>query len=523
MAVNTNPGRSAKLGGESSESGPLEVSTGAAPEGTPAALTDGASADHSGNSAPVDPALRSLQDLERRSRWLLNPRLWGAIAAIGLIGGGVAWWTMGRSRGVPLGIVAGQPSPTEDWSALTVVVQPEDVVQRIDASGTVQPVASVNLSPKLAGRLIALFVREGDRVERGQTIAKMDDSELQVQAARARASVARSRAALAELRAGNRSEDIAEARARVGRARADLTSAQARLTLAQERRRRNEYLFNEGAIGRDAFDATVQEERSALADRDRAAAAIREVEAGLERQEQGPREEAIARAMADVAEAQAALNLIEVQIADTVIRAPFSGIIAQKYAEPGSFVTPTTAASTGSGATSTSIASLANGLEVLAQVPEVDIGRITIGQPVEIQADAYPDRQFQGRVKTIAPTAVKERDVTSFYVRVDILTGLDVLRSGMNADLTFLGERLNQAIAIPAVAIVTIEGETGVLLTGPDGQPKFQPVVLGASLENRIQVLEGVRAGDRVFTELPPGKRLEDYSPRLNDQRRGRR
>lgn len=503
MAVDTNPDRSAPSEVAPSGALPLEMS----------------GENGRAIAAPVEDPARSLRAWERRSRWIFSPWLWGAIAAVALVGGGVVWWSA-RSRGLPLGLTAGQPAPVADWSALTVVVQPEDVVQRIDASGTVQPVASVNLSPKLAGRLMALFVKEGDRVERGQTIAKMDDSELQVQAARARATVARSRATLAELRAGNRSEDIAEAQARVGRARADLTSAQARLALAQERRRRNEYLFNEGAIGRDAFDATVQEERSAQADRDRAQAAIREVEAGLERQEQGPRDEAIARAMADLAETQATLDLIEIQIADTVIRAPFSGIIAQKYAEPGSFVTPTTAASTGSGATSTSIASLANGLEVLAQVPEADIGRITIGQTVEIKADAYPDRQFQGRVKTIAPTAVKERDVTSFYVRVQIVTGLDVLRAGMNADLTFLGERLDQAIAIPAVAIVTIEGETGVLLAGPDGQPKFQPVELGASLENQIQVLRGVTAGDRVFTELPPGKKLEDYSPRLNDQRR---
>ena len=463
---------------------------------------------------PPDPVTQSIESLERRSRWIFRPWLWGAVGAIAIVAGAAVWMS---NRG------PSTPAAIENWQALTVTATPENLVQRIDASGTIQAIATVNLSPKLAGRLVELFVKEGDRVAEGQTIARMDDSELQVQAARARAVVARARASLAELRAGNRSEDIAEAKARVERARADLKSTQARLGLAVQRRERNEFLVGEGAVERDRLDGAIQEERSAAADRDRAVAAVNEAEEGLRRQQSGPREEAIARGIADLAEAQASLDLIETQIADTIVRAPFAGTIAQKYADPGSFVTPTTAASTGSGATSTSIASLARGLEVLAQVPEVDIGRIRINQSVEIAADAFADRPFRGRVKTIAPTAVRERDVTSFYVRVELLTGLDVLRSGMNADLTFLGERLDGAIAIPAVAVVTIDGETGVLVAGANGVPTFRSVELGAALENRIQVLKGVQAGDRVFTELPPGKNVEDYSPQLNDRRRSGR
>jgi HlyD family secretion protein len=88
----------------------------------------------------------------------------------------------------------------------------------------------------------------------------------------------------------------------------------------------------------------------------------------------------------------------------------------------------------------------------------VDVGQIKPGQSVEIVADAFPDKVFKGRVQRVAPEAVKEQNVTSFQVRVTLLTGQQELRSGMNVDLTFLGEQLSNALVVPTVAIVTQEG-----------------------------------------------------------------
>ncbi|MFN5965478.1 MAG: HlyD family efflux transporter periplasmic adaptor subunit, partial [Pseudanabaena sp.] len=98
----------------------------------------------------------------------------------------------------------------------------------------------------------------------------------------------------------------------------------------------------------------------------------------------GSRGEDIAQAEAQLAQAIAGIRLIEVQIEDTIIRAPFAGIITQKYANAGAFVTPTTTASSTNSSTSTSIVAIANGLEIIAKVPEVDISQIRIGQEVEI-------------------------------------------------------------------------------------------------------------------------------------------
>lgn len=445
-----------------------------------------------------DITLDTVGQLERRSRRLFWPLIGVATVTIA----GAAVWGMVQLRQ--------PPAPKVDPLAnLTVPVKSEDLTVKIDASGTIRPIQTVNLSPKTSGRLLELYVQQGDRVQKGQIVARMDAAELQSQLARAKAGVARAQARLLEVQRGNRPEEVAEAEARVARARADVASVQARLNLAQERLERNRLLADEGVIQRDRLDGFVQEERSAQADVDRAKALLVEAQKGRDRIRSGSRAEDIAAARADLAEARAQVTLVQTQLNDTIVRAPFGGFISQKYAEPGSFVTPTTSASSGSGATSTSIAALARGLEVLARVPEVDIRLVSLGQTVEIAADAYPDRVFQGRVKLVAPEAIRERDVTSFEVRVAIVSGLDVLRSGMNVDLVFVGDRLPQAIVVPTVAVVTNRGQAGVLVPNSERKPVFLPVTLGPSLGDRVQVLQGLKPGDRVFTDLPPGTTLE--------------
>jgi HlyD family secretion protein len=536
-------------------------------------------------------------------------------------------------------------------AAMTVPVEAQNLTVRITSSGTVQPVQRVNLSPKGSGRIAELFVEQGDRVQAGQIVARMESLDVEAQLAQAKAREASIRAKLAKIEAGNRAEDIASARARLDQAqatlaqlqagsrveevagararlqqtqaglqqlragsrveevsqgRARLAQAQARLADAQtgslrqeiaqaqtqiesskaqaeltaQRVQRNRPLVQEGAIAQDKLDELIKEDRTAQAkvtetqkrlqqlqesrqsqiqqlqaaleveqqglkqlkngtrseeitkaeaevaeaksklaqtqngsrpeEIAKAQAAVAEAKSQLAVQENGARPEEIASAKADLAEAQAQVRYQEVQLDDTKVRAPFAGVITQRYAIQGAFVTPATSASDATSATSTSIVALARDVEVLAKVPEADISQIKPGQVVEIVADAYPDKVFKGRVKLIAPEAVKERDVTLFQVRVAIDTGKDFLQSGMNVDLKFVGQKLSNALVVPTVAIVTNKGQTGVLVPDEKQQPKFKPVTVGSTIGNKIQILEGAKAGDRVFTELPAGKKLED-------------
>ena len=228
-----------------------------------------------------------------------------------------------------------------------------------------------------------------------------------------------------------------------------------------------------------------------------------EARQALRQLQNGTRPEEIVQAEAAVAASVGQLKVVQVQLEDTMIRAPFSGIVTQKYATEGAFVTPTTSASSTASATSTSIVAIARGVEIVAEVPEVDVGQIKQGQPVEIVADAYPDQVFKGHVRLIAPEAVVEQNVTSFQVRVAIDTGKKELRSGMNVDVTFLGETLQGALMVPTVAIVTEEGKTGVLIPDEQDKAEFRPVTIGPSIQDQTQVLSGLEEGDRVFIDLP--------------------
>ncbi len=382
-----------------------------------------------------------------------------------------------------------QNQQKQNISDLTVAVESKSLNLRIRASGIVQPIETVNLSPKVAGQLAELFVAQGDRISKGQIIAKMDSRSIQTQIAQAQANLANAQANLEKLKTGSRLEEIAAAKAR-------LESAKARANLSRTRLERNKDLANQGVITRDRLDELFADQKATTAN-------VLEQQRQLEQLQNGTRPEDIAQAIAQVQEAKARLDAVKVQLDDTIIRSPFNGIITQKFSNVGAFVTPTTSASAVGSGSSTSIVSAASGLEILAKVPEVDIAKIEIGQKVEIVADAFPDQTFTGEVRLIAPEAVIEQNVTSFQVRVRLTSGLQELKSGMNTNLIFVGSKINNALIVPTVAIATEKGQPGLYIPDQNQKPKFQPITIGTTIDNQTQILSGVNSGDLVFIKLP--------------------
>ena len=440
-----------------------------------------------------------------------------------------------------------QGTRKEDITQLTVPVEAKNVTLRITTSGKVVPVQSVNISPKNPGTLKQLYVEQGDRVQAEQILGRMDSADIQARIQQFSANLAQSQAQLAEAEAGSRPQEIDQSKARLSQAQAQLAqakagnrpqeiaqaqalvdAAQAKANYSSEKVKRYQYLYQQGAVQKQELDQFISEDKSAIANLLEAQkrlslqqagsrseemaqrkAVVEEAKAQLQLMENGTRPEIINQRKAAVASAQAQLKAEQVNLEETIIRAPFAGIVTQKYANIGAFVTPTTSASTSASATSSSIVAVARGLEVLAQVPEADIGRIKQGQPVEIVADAYPDQVFKGRVRLISPEAVVEQGVTSFQVRVTLDTGADKLRSGLNVDLTFLGDRLSNALVLPTVAIVTEKGQTGVLIPDAKNKAQFREVTIGSQIKDQTQILEGVKVGDRVFIDPPKEYKIE--------------
>jgi HlyD family secretion protein len=366
-------------------------------------------------------------DRRRRKRLVIA----GVTAA--LVGGGSLIWILTSNR-----------SGSRDLSDYTVEATRGSLPGVITASGELEPIRKVNVSPKSQGLLEDLLVDEGARVEKGQVLARMDPADFQ--------------------------DRLDERLALARQAKADYEAK------ASDYKRR-QTLFANGAISeaeRDDYRARYLSSKASF-------------EVTKERIQQ-----------------------LNIEGGELLIRAPFSGKITERYAEPGSFVTPTTAASSSAGASSSSIVELSQGLEVTAKVPESDIGRIKIGQVANVRVDAFPDQSFAAEVRDIAPRAEKTNNVISFEVELTLLNPPPILRIGMTADVNFQTGRTAESTLVPTVAIVTEEGKPGVLLVGKNDQPKFQSIELGASGGSQSAILSGVKPGTQVFINLPPWAKQRD-------------
>jgi HlyD family secretion protein len=419
------------------------------------------------------------------------------------------WWVALGCGGVGAiatlySLTIAQPPPALDLATETVLVQTQDLQLKIKANGVVQAKRKTNIGPKEAGRVLALVVHEGEQVQQGQVIARMDDEQIQAQVAQFRAGVLRSQADLDQKLAGNRPEDIAKAETDVVRYDAQLKEARSKLELANNKYERRRDLEAQGAISRESLDEARTEVINAQDAVTQAQASLAGAQQDLAKTQNGSRPEEITQAQAQVAEAEAQLQGYQILLDNTLIRAPFSGIITRRFAEVGDFVAPTTAASASDGATSTSIVELSSGLEIEAKVPEASIAQIQVGQSVEVRSDSYPDQVFTGQVYLIAPRAVEEDNITTFRVKIQLKTGLDILKAGMNIRLTFLGESIQNALVVPLAVVTTQDnGQKGVWIIDAAGETKFQPVRLGSESGSAAQILEGLKVGDRVLLSPP--------------------
>jgi HlyD family secretion protein len=442
---------------------------------------------HQQTTQPDRPSLKLSEKLKRGSGRLL---LRGLLLSLLVGGSGFAFYRF---------VVV--PSGERDRQMPTVQIERRNLSLTVSANGTIEPERSINISPVTSGRLKQLLVDETDTVKQGQIIAYMDDSTLQGQLIQAQGQLASAEANLQLAAAGNRPEEILEAQARLDEAQASLRQAES--TLQQDTG-----LYQAGAISQ-------RELQSSQASRDTAYAKVVQAEQSLAVQRAGSRQEEIARNQAEVNAAQGNVNYILSQIDNTIIRAPFSGVVIRKYADPGAFVAPTTSASAENSATSSSILALATKNQVVANVAETSIGRMRVGQPATIKADAFPGKVFKGRVTEIAPQSTVEQNVTSFEVKVSLTDAEGVLRSGMNVDVEFQVGELSQAVMVPTTAIVRRENGTGVYVKQPDQGVAFQAIETGTTVGGETEVISGLAGNEEVLLSYPEGEKPQSGPPLL--------
>ena len=200
---------------------------------------------------------------------------------------------------------------------------------------------------------------------------------------------------------------------------------------------------------------------------------------------------------------QAKLNDASAENSFYFIKAPFAGEITAKYVETGSYVTPSANLSSNPNSKNF-IFELSDGIEIIAKVPESDIGRIKIGQEALIRIEAYPSRKFKAEIIEIASRALKDNNVTSFEVTLKFKDAIEDIKIGMTADLEFKITDNDEKILIPTVSIVTEKGKKGILVVGKNNSPKFKEIELGISSGSKTSVIEGLKEGELIFVDIPP-------------------
>jgi HlyD family secretion protein len=289
----------------------------------------------------------------------------------------------------------------------------------ITASGTIEAI-EVNVASKVSGQILQIDADEGRRVKPGDILATIDHATLDIQLRQAAAGVELAEAQLALLVKGARSEDIRQAEA-------VLEQAEASLQMAEADARRMRSLAEKGsATPKMREDA---ETRLTVANAQKNAA----VEA-LNKVRRLARPEEIRAAEARLAQARAAADLLAKTIADCTIPAPAGGIITHRAVEAGELVSP--------GSTVVTIVELAD-VYVMIYVTESELGRVQLGDPVDIKIDTFPDRSFAGKVTYISPEAEftpkniqtrEDRVKLVFGVKVEIENREGLLKPGLPAD-----------------------------------------------------------------------------------------
>lgn len=436
--------------------------------------------------------------------------IFGAIAALALVGGAVAYATL-QNSGVPVD---------------TAKVQTSSLAVTVMGSGKVAAINKTDVYAETQGLIDEAYVEDGDHVEEGQNLIKLDEDALQAQLAQAKAAAAQAQAGLDQAKFAETSKKslisstesaIKAAEQALAGAKAGQASAQAALNQAQQAIATIDPIqdpqgyLNATIQAQQAKDA-LEQASSAVA---QANAALSQSKATLDQTKGSPTSGAIKAAQSGVAAANKAVELAQKAIDNAIIIAPTGGtvIVSPSAASLAGGASGLGGAGGGSSTNSLSKGSaVAPGAPILsivdtstlgftAEIDETNISRVKVGQSVALKLDAFAGREFVGKVKKISTSA--QSTLTGgniFQVDIEIIqTEGTELRLGMKGDATIQVEEVPNALSLPIEAIFSEGGSDYVYLIDADNKLVKTDIVTGTtSTQTSTEILEGVKAGDTV-------------------------
>jgi multidrug efflux pump subunit AcrA (membrane-fusion protein) len=412
-------------------------------------------------------------------------------------------------------------------------IETGDIALVFSYAGNLQSKRSVSVMPGAAGRIQSVQVKVGDEVKAGAPLMVVESDRYAVQLKQAQAALTTAKLNYAKMERGPRPEEIAAAQTAVELARAvvndvatisddERTAAVAALAQAEANLRQAQSEYDKiswaGQVG--MTPQALRLEQATIAYQTALAAYNLQTHPGDV--QLAPLEAQLAQAELRLAltlhpftdldfelartgikQAEAAVELAQLQIKETTISAPFDGVVAELYVTEGSTVGPQAPVAL----------FVSKDVEVLVNVEEARIGQVAMNQNAALRVAAYPGQDFPAVVTSIAPVA--DKDTHTFAVKVTPLDEKGLLRSGMYADVSVLAQEKKGALLVPRAAVTLVNGKETVYVVKGDVVEQ-RTVTTGLSDNDHIEIASGVEQGEQVViagqADLVGGAKVEVVS-----------
>lgn len=297
--------------------------------------------------------------------------------------------------------------------------------------------ATVEVAPKTGGRLTSISVKLGDRVRRGQIIAKVEDREIVEQV------------------------NQAEASQRVGEA--TIRQREADLKLAETSVERSRNLFGRQLLPKQTLDDAEARYTAAVAQVD--------------------------LARAQLAQSGARLQELRINLSNTNVVSPVDGFVARRNVDPGAWVSQNAGVA--------SIVDISS-LRLVANVVEKDLRMVSAGDKAVVEVDAYPGEKFNGKIARVSP--ILDPATRTAPMEVEIPNPQYRLKPGMYAKVNLEVEGRENVLLAPKISLTDSEGQRGVYIPTDEGRAQFKPVKVGIEDSERVEILEGLAEGETIVS-----------------------
>lgn len=396
-------------------------------------------------------------------------------------------------------------APVVQVARVTVSSAPASGSVVLNAGGYIIAHHTIQVSSKIVGKVMWVGIEAGDKVTKGQVLARLDDSEYRAQYDQAVANLAAAQAKLKELEAGSRPQEILASKATVEQAVATFNNAAINL-------RRQKALFKDQISSKQQLNDAQSQYNVALAQLNNARQNYVLVKIGPRIEDINAQRAAVEQNRAAVAYAQTMLDACE-------IRAPISGTILERDVEIGEMVSNQNFG--GDTGVKSSVATMANLRDLLVEldINETDFPKVSMHQLCNITADAYPNRVYKGYVYEISPEANRQKATIQVKVKIDKPD--DYLKPQMSAHVAFLAPKGSgaqsqtagtDALTIPSSAVLQANGQPAVFVVN-GSHARLIPIETGSQLNGQTQIVGGLDPNALVVVQgqsaLKSGERVK--------------